>query len=138
MAVYTDLTDDERDAVMAAYDLGTLNAFKGIAEGVSNSNFFLDAARVYGPQKGASPVCLHMQSHALPVSFAVKGSDLNGVPLCEESQKGWFLDSPQVQKKYFWPSIRSTSMGEVPAIVGLSVMSFQRGFRESFGGGTGI
>lgn len=45
MAVYTDLTDEERDAVTRAYDLGALNAFKGIAEGVSNSNFFLETAR---------------------------------------------------------------------------------------------
>ncbi|HVZ99196.1 MAG TPA: homoserine kinase [Caulobacterales bacterium] len=45
MAVYTDLTDEERDAVMAAYDLGALSAFKGIAEGVSNSNFFMETER---------------------------------------------------------------------------------------------
>ncbi|HVY03297.1 MAG TPA: homoserine kinase [Caulobacterales bacterium] len=45
MAVYTDLTDEERDAVMAAYDLGALRAFKGIAEGVSNSNFFMETER---------------------------------------------------------------------------------------------
>ncbi|MES1156834.1 MAG: homoserine kinase [Alphaproteobacteria bacterium] len=45
MAVYTDLTDEERAAVVASYDLGALSAFKGIAEGVSNSNFFLETAR---------------------------------------------------------------------------------------------
>ena len=43
MAVYTDLTDDEREAVLAEYGLGPLQAFKGIAEGVENSNFFLEA-----------------------------------------------------------------------------------------------
>ena len=44
MAVYTDLTDDEREAVLAEYGLGPLKAFKGIAEGVENSNFFLETA----------------------------------------------------------------------------------------------
>lgn len=42
MAVYTDITDAELDAFLAAYDLGTPLAFKGIAEGVENSNFLLE------------------------------------------------------------------------------------------------
>jgi homoserine kinase type II len=42
MAVYTDLTDEERDALLAHYDLGAALSFKGIAEGVENSNFFLE------------------------------------------------------------------------------------------------
>lgn len=42
MAVYTDITDDELDALLADFDLGAPLAFKGIAEGVSNSNFLLE------------------------------------------------------------------------------------------------
>ena len=42
MAVYTDLTDDELAALLAAFDLGAPLAFKGIAEGVENSNFLLE------------------------------------------------------------------------------------------------
>jgi homoserine kinase type II len=42
MAVYTDLTDDELHGLLAAYDLGEPLSFKGIAEGVENSNFFLE------------------------------------------------------------------------------------------------
>jgi homoserine kinase type II len=42
MAVYTDLTDDELHNLLAAYDLGEPLSFKGIAEGVENSNFFLE------------------------------------------------------------------------------------------------
>lgn len=42
MAVYTDLSDDDLDALLAAYDLGRARAFKGIAEGVENSNFLLE------------------------------------------------------------------------------------------------
>lgn len=42
MAVYTDISDDELAALLADYDLGQPVAFKGIAEGVSNSNFLLE------------------------------------------------------------------------------------------------
>ena len=45
MAVYTDLTDAELDAFLATYDLGPPLAFKGIAEGVENSNFLLETAK---------------------------------------------------------------------------------------------
>lgn len=42
MAVYTDITDAELDAFLQAFDLGAPLAFKGIAEGVENSNFLLE------------------------------------------------------------------------------------------------
>ena len=42
MAVYTDITDAELDAFLAGYDLGRALSFKGIAEGVENSNFLLE------------------------------------------------------------------------------------------------
>lgn len=42
MAVYTDITDAELEAFLADFDLGAPLAFKGIAEGVSNSNFLLE------------------------------------------------------------------------------------------------
>src|SRR5450631_1395915 len=41
MAVYTDVTDEDLFAFLAAYDLGAVLSFKGIAEGVENSNFLL-------------------------------------------------------------------------------------------------
>src|SRR5690349_20896556 len=43
MAVYTDLTDEEREAVLAEFGLPAPQAFKGIAEGVENTNFFVEA-----------------------------------------------------------------------------------------------
>ena len=46
MAVYTDITDDELSALLADYDLGAAVSFKGIAEGVSNSNFLLETEAV--------------------------------------------------------------------------------------------
>ena len=41
MAVYTDITEDELAAFLADYDVGRLLSYKGIAEGVENSNFLL-------------------------------------------------------------------------------------------------
>ncbi|HET9159126.1 MAG TPA: phosphotransferase, partial [Caulobacteraceae bacterium] len=45
MAVYTDITDAELEAFLADFDLGAPLAFKGIAEGVSNSNFLLETEK---------------------------------------------------------------------------------------------
>lgn len=41
MAVYTEVSDEELRAFLTTYDLGDLLSFKGIAEGVENSNFLL-------------------------------------------------------------------------------------------------
>jgi homoserine kinase type II len=47
MAVYTDVAVDELAAFLGPYDLGELLAYKGIAEGVENSNFLLHTSRGY-------------------------------------------------------------------------------------------
>src|SRR6202171_2616724 len=47
MAVYTDVTAEELEAFLAGYDIGELLAYKGIAEGVENSNFLVHAGRGY-------------------------------------------------------------------------------------------
>ena len=41
MAVYTDVAADELAEFLGAYDIGELLSYKGIAEGVENSNFLL-------------------------------------------------------------------------------------------------
>lgn len=41
MAVYTEVTDEALRAFLSDYDLGDLKAFRGIAEGVENSNYAL-------------------------------------------------------------------------------------------------
>ena len=41
MAVYTEVTDDALADFLADYDIGTMVAFRGIAEGVENSNYSL-------------------------------------------------------------------------------------------------
>ena len=46
MAVYTQVSDEALAEFLSAYDLGAPVAFKGIAEGVENSNYYL------GTEKG--------------------------------------------------------------------------------------
>src|ERR1700761_1367991 len=41
MAVYTDVAADDLTAYLSHYDIGELLSYKGIAEGVENSNFLL-------------------------------------------------------------------------------------------------
>lgn len=45
MAVYTEVSTEELTEFLASYDVGGLVAFKGIAEGVSNSNFVVETTR---------------------------------------------------------------------------------------------
>ena len=45
MAVYTDVAAEELEAFLAGYDIGELLAYKGIAEGVENSNFLVHAGQ---------------------------------------------------------------------------------------------
>jgi len=47
MAVYTDVSAEDLGAFLADYDVGELLSYKGIAEGVENSNFLVHAARGY-------------------------------------------------------------------------------------------
>jgi homoserine kinase type II len=45
VAVYTDITEDDLARFLTAYDAGTLLSYKGIAEGVENSNFLLHTTK---------------------------------------------------------------------------------------------
>ena len=45
MAVYTEVTDEALEGFLSQYDLGETTSFKGIAEGVENSNFLMQTAR---------------------------------------------------------------------------------------------
>ncbi|BBK34830.1 homoserine kinase [Stella humosa] len=87
MAVYTDVPDDELAAFVAEYDLGAVTAFKGIAEGVENSNFLLRTERgsyiltLYEKRvrAGDLPFFLGLMEHLAARGFAcptpVKGRD---------------------------------------------------------------
>src|SRR5437588_8776501 len=45
MAVYTDVGAEDLGEFLDGYDIGSLLAYKGIAEGVENSNFLVHASR---------------------------------------------------------------------------------------------
>jgi homoserine kinase type II len=45
MAVYTDVSFEDLDVLLNGYDIGRPRSFKGIAEGVENSNFYLQTDR---------------------------------------------------------------------------------------------
>ena len=44
MAVYTDVSDEELSTFLAKYGIGNLLSFKGIAEGVENTNYFVQTS----------------------------------------------------------------------------------------------
>ena len=45
MAVYTEVSDEELSTFVASYGLGELLSFKGIAEGVENTNYIVHTTR---------------------------------------------------------------------------------------------
>lgn len=45
MAVYTEVGDAELEAFLAEYDIGEADSFKGVAEGVENSNYLLTTTK---------------------------------------------------------------------------------------------
>ncbi len=50
MAVYTDVPTEALASFLAGYDVGELLSYKGIAEGVENSNFLVHtSARLFHP-----------------------------------------------------------------------------------------
>ncbi len=100
MAVYTEVSDDALAALLAEYDLGTAVAFRGIAEGVENSNYQLRTTQgdfiltLY--EKRVDPAELpwflglmqHLATHGIQCPLPVEGRDgdslrrLAGRPAC--------------------------------------------------------
>ncbi|MGQ0741753.1 MAG: homoserine kinase [Alphaproteobacteria bacterium] len=87
MAVYTEVTAEDLDGFLAAYDAGGALVFKGIAEGVENTNYFLRTERgafiltLYEKRvrAGDLPFFLglmeHLAAHGTPCSTPVRGRD---------------------------------------------------------------
>lgn len=95
MAVYTEVSDEELEAFVAQYDIGTVTACKGIAEGVENSNFLLQTSTgsyiltLY--EKRVDPADLpfflglmdHLSARGLDCPVPVRGRDGEALrPLC--------------------------------------------------------
>ncbi len=47
MAVYTEVSDEALARLASTYDIGTITALKGIAEGVENTNYLLSSTRAH-------------------------------------------------------------------------------------------
>jgi homoserine kinase type II len=100
MAVYTQVSADELAAFLTGYDIGAAISFKGIAEGVENSNYLLETTRgrfiltLYEKRVAAGdlPWFLafigHLAAKGLPVPGPVADRQggtlqtLNGRPAC--------------------------------------------------------
>jgi homoserine kinase type II len=100
MAVYTPVSADDLAAFLAGYDVGAATSFKGIAEGVENSNFLLETTggryilTLYEKRVAEAdlPWFLalmgHLAAHGLPVPGPVADAHgrvlqrLNGRPAC--------------------------------------------------------
>ena len=100
MAVYTPVGSSELAAFLTRYDVGEAVTFKGIAEGVENSNFFLETTRgrfiltLYEKRVDAGdlPWFLALMAHLAGKGLAVPGpvadrdgtalQELNGRPAC--------------------------------------------------------
>src|ERR1700688_2623543 len=87
MAVYTEVSAGDLETFLAAYDIGEALVFKGIAEGVENSNYFLRTTRgafiltLYEKRvrEDDLPFFLglmeHLAKRGLPCSTPVRGRD---------------------------------------------------------------
>jgi homoserine kinase type II len=95
MAVYTEVSDEALAAFLAGYDIGGMVAFRGIAEGVENSNFSLRTTggdfilTLY--EKRVDPAELpwflglmeHLARHGISCPLPVRGRDGEALrPLC--------------------------------------------------------
>ncbi len=87
MAVYTEVSDEELEAFVAQYDIGEVVSFKGIAEGVENSNYLLQTDRdsfiltLYEKRvaRDELPFFLglmdHLAAHGFPCPTPIHGRD---------------------------------------------------------------
>ena len=87
MAVYTDVSAEDLERFLAGYDLGELLSYKGIAEGVENSNFLVHTGTghyiltLYEKRVAAGDVPFflalmeHLASHGITCPQPVKARD---------------------------------------------------------------
>ena len=116
MAVYTEVTDEELARFVAGYDIGPLLSYKGIAEGVENTNYLLHTGK--GPfiltlyEKRVArqdlPFFLGLMEHlsAAGITCPLPVRDRNGAALNELSSRpaalvtfleGFWLRKPKAE-----------------------------------------
>ena len=80
MSVYTNLTKQDIEQLLARYDIGTLISFKGIDGGVENTNYFLDVGNKRQQQRYVLTLFEYLPAETLPFFIdytdALKSSQL--------------------------------------------------------------
>ncbi len=135
MAVYTEVTDDDLTQFIAGYDLGQALSFKGIAEGVENTNYLVHTEAgphiltLYEKRVAVEdlPFFLGLMEHLADAGLAcpVPVRDRNGVMLRELAGRPaaiiTFLDGLWVRR----PSVENcAALGETLAKLHLAGQTF--------------
>ena len=80
MSVYTHLTQQDIEQLLARYDIGALTSFKGIESGVENTNYFLDVDNKDRQQRYVLTLFEYLPAETLPFFIdytdALKASQL--------------------------------------------------------------
>ncbi|MBV9555634.1 MAG: homoserine kinase [Pseudolabrys sp.] len=136
MAVYTDVGAEELGRFLAGYDLGALLSYKGIAEGVENSNFLVHTERgnyiltLYEKRVKAADVPFflafmeHLATHGIncPLPVHNKAGNVLGELAGRPAAIVTFLDGVWVRR----PSASNcTALGEVMAAMHVAGQSFK-------------
>ncbi|HXH72805.1 MAG TPA: homoserine kinase [Mariprofundaceae bacterium] len=66
MSVYTELSRNDFETILADYELGKLRGFQGIAAGIENSNFFIDTQGEQGSGRYVLTIFERMEPSELP------------------------------------------------------------------------
>ncbi|MGB0359956.1 MAG: homoserine kinase [Endozoicomonas sp.] len=91
MSVYTHLNQEEIEQILSAYDLGCLISFKGIENGVENTNYFIDIDKSGTIKRYVLTLFEYLPTQALPFFINYTGElKANGLPVPSpiQDQKG--------------------------------------------------
>jgi homoserine kinase type II len=136
VAVYTDVSTEDLSAFLAGYDLGELLSYKGIAEGVENSNFLVHTRSgyfiltLYEKRVAARdlPFFLGLMQHlagrgiTCPLPVKNRTGDVLGTVAGRPAAMVTFLDGMWVRRPSAW---HCAALGEALARLHLAGADFQ-------------
>ena len=142
MAVYTQLGAEELAALIAAFDVGELRSAKGIAEGVSNSNWLIETTGS-DPGNGTARFILTMYEHRVDLGdlpfflnlldyLAERGCPVPATIHCREGKSFRFIGDKAVALIEFLPGVsvsdpspaQARAVGEALARMHLAAREF--------------
>jgi homoserine kinase type II len=101
MAVYTQLSNTDIDNFLSAYNVGKLQSFKGIAEGVSNTNYLLTTI---------APIFPPPLRGRVRVGGNTNSSHRNYLPYIKEFARSLRKNQTQAEQR-LWQILRKKSLG---------------------------